>query len=130
MSKLVIFDLDDTLYVETDALGENVMWCLEYLKSKGHQMAIASYNDDGVALLHRFGIYEYFAAIECCIPGRLTKMQLITKILGATGKIASDVIFFDDSLHNVTEATRAGIQSVHVNWKTGVTCLDIHTAGL
>lgn len=130
MTKLIIFDLDDTLYLESDKLCEDAIWCLDYLKNKGHQLAIASHNIEGLQLLHRFDIHDYFIAIECFIPGNRTKMPLINAILDKTGQKREDVIFFDDLLENITEVSRAGIHSVKINPYSGITFLDIHNAGL
>ena len=128
--KLVIFDLDDTLYVEPDRLGDDVLWCLDYLKGKGHLLAIASHNLEGKLLLRRFSILDYFDAVECFIPTSKTKMPLINKILESTEMNLKDVIFFDDLPVNVSEVSAAGIHSVKVNCNTGVTWLDLHESGL
>lgn len=130
VQKLVIFDLDDTLYVEPNRLGDDVLWCLEYLKNKGHLLAIASHNLEGELLLRRFDILDYFSVVECFVPPGQTKMPLIYKILEATKKNPSDVIFFDDLPVNIAEVSAAGIHSVRVDCYTGVTWMDLHEAGL
>ncbi len=140
MSKLVIFDLDDTLRHDgfdcrcTVGFGlhlcEETLDILEYLRKKKYMLAIASHNLDATNVAEKLNICHFFNIIigECESPA--TKMPLVNKILSHTGKDKKDIIFFDDLREITDDLKQNGIKATQINWMYGVRMQDILQCGL
>jgi len=137
--KIVIFDLDDTLVHEGFdelGLGERLLFkevkeVLEYLKEKGHTLAIASHNEKAEFILKSCNIHHFFKVIMGYCPPSFEKMPLVEDVLKCVGNVGrDDVVFFDDLSENVTELKRKGIRAKLVSWEHGVTLKDLREMSL
>lgn len=126
---LVIFDLDDTLIHEgfEDVPGAflfpSTLEILRWLRARGHELAIASHNDDAHALLTKNGIEDFFD----CVVGYQPRCGLKTPLLKAVlrhfqGRYGpSDCVYYDDVQVHVREATDLGIRGLVVPHLDGIT---------
>ena len=137
MTKLVIFDLDDTLIHEgfdekKPRLCAETQNVLDYLLEKGYTLAIASHNRRALEILKKIQLHEHFSVICGYVPDCVTKNPHIDEILGALPGVFSrtSIVLFDDLQSNVSAAKEHGIEARLVNWKTGVTLADVQGAGL
>lgn len=139
MSKLVIFDLDDTLrhdgFDDNDKymdgfLCKETIDILKYLKKNNHVVALASHNIDAVGIVTRFKIHQYFDILLGECDDASTKMPLVNKILEETGLEKKDIIFFDDLREITDDLKRNGIVAKQIDWCHGVTMKDILECGL
>lgn len=137
-TKLIIFDLDDTLVHESPedpalrkACAETVS-VLQYLKDRGHVLAIASHNLRAKEIAVKEGIDHYFQCgtndlilAEC--PPCFTKMSLVRQILKATKINAKDAVFFDDLIEMISDVRRniPDIQVKLVDYRTGIRMQDL-----
>lgn len=132
-TKLVIFDLDDTLcFSEYKLCNDNVVWILDYLKNDNHILAIASHNENAESIAKKCGIFDYFDKIVGYCPSSLNKKLLVDEIIRDTQlnhpnfvNVFDNTIFFDDLKQNIDEIRAYGIKSHKVDHTKGVTILDI-----
>jgi HAD superfamily phosphatase (TIGR01681 family) len=126
MPKLVIFDLDGTLWHDdSEMMCKDTKFILKHLRSQGHTLAISSYNPEAETIISKLGIEDFFVEViggftDCC-----TKIPHVKDILQSTGMSKNQVIFFDDFITNVRELQRWGISAHLVDERTGVTIHDI-----
>ena len=135
MSKLVIFDLDDTLRHDgfdcNCSIGyglhlcEDVIPILKYLSEKNHVLAVASHNLDALKILTKCDIAHYFDIIVGECDDAATKMPLVNKILQHTKKTKGDIVFFDDLREIADDLQRNGVKVKLINWVYGVRMEDI-----
>lgn len=99
--KIVIFDLDDTLW-DGKKLYDDTLLILVTLKKRGIKMYIASFNTDAAHCCKQLGINSYF---EDILYGRnKTKLDMIKYISQKNPTVSQkEMIFFDDNFHNVRE---------------------------
>lgn len=138
--RIVIFDLDDTLihegFEDYAHLGEMLLFkevksVLEYLKEKGHTLAIASHNEQAEFLLKSCNIHHFFEVVVGYCPPSFEKMPLVEDVLKCVQHMeTSDVVFFDDLYENVTELKRKGIRAKMVSWEHGITHQDLREMDL
>lgn len=108
MLKLIIWDLDDTLWKGTLAEGDDVtpiqsrVEALKILNSQGVVSSISSKNDFSAAKskLQEFGIFDQFVFPEINFAA---KGQSVQRIISDMNLRAPDVVFVDDNPHNLEE---------------------------
>ncbi len=108
MIKLIIWDLDDTLWRGTLAEGDDVelfperVNAIKKLNQQGVVHSICSKNDfeTAKAKLEEFGVYEEFVFPEINFAA---KGQQVQQILADMNLRAPDVVFVDDNIHNLRE---------------------------
>jgi len=139
MNKLIVFDLDFTLWdaggtwcdctnppykrinnhIE-DSLGSKiklypeVLNILSELKKQNYTMALASRTEApswAFQLLNLFEIENYFNHKEI-YPG--SKIQHFQQLKNTTGISFSDMVFFDDEMRNIREVGDLGVHTVYV----------------
>lgn len=146
MNKLIVFDLDFTLWnaggtwcdhtnppfrkvnehVE-DSLGRQITLypevrkILEKLRNDSILMAIASRTGEpswAKQLLELFKIDDYFTYKEI-YPG--SKVKHFNRLKNASNIQFEDMIFFDDEMRNISEVGALGVEAVYVkngvNWE-------------
>lgn len=108
MLKLIIWDLDDTLWQGTLAEGDEVtpfrsrVEAIKVLNSQGVVNSISSKNDFSAAKekLEEFGIFDQFVFPEINFAA---KGQSVKRIISDMNLRAPDVVFVDDNPHNLKE---------------------------
>jgi len=108
MLKLIIWDLDDTLWRGTLAEGDDVELfaeraaAIKALNSQGVVNSISSKNDyqTAMAKLAEFGLENEFVFPEI---GFVAKGQSVQRIIADMNLRAPDVVFVDDNPHNLQE---------------------------
>jgi HAD superfamily phosphatase (TIGR01681 family) len=131
MIKLIVFDLDDTLIHEGFALekvGEGIICgetvkVLDYLKSKGYKMAIASHNHRAKYYLEYLKLIQYFDYIYG--KDGNDKLEHFNGILTESNIPYENWFFFDDLQINIDHAQKLGIKGKLVDWKNGITMSDL-----
>jgi FMN phosphatase YigB (HAD superfamily) len=140
--KLVIFDLDDTIYsVRNKYMDSNILSILNYFKFHNVFIALATLNLEGDKVLDYYNIKQYFDIIEMrkqlykCIGIQeldealsLRKKDMLLRILEKAQVNPENTIFFDDNMHHVKEACSLGIKSIHVDKNKRVSWNDIINA--
>lgn len=124
MSKVYIFDLDDTLYLRN--VSDEYKKIYEYelikflnkLKNNNKILAIASHNISPRYFLRKMNIDTYFDYIIGEYPRK--KSDMIVEILKNVNKVKEDVIFFDDLSYNILECKENGIKSIKIDPKNGI----------
>lgn len=120
--KLIIFDMDKTLFDET--LYEDIPKILENLHKKRYRMAIASYNPFAKWLCDRYSITKYFDIIcgYYSHKGKMTHMREIFNFYKKRGYNVNpeNTIFYDDDPNNIND-----IQN-----KTKITCIKVPPGGI
>jgi FMN phosphatase YigB (HAD superfamily) len=139
---LFIFDLDQTLVDWSQAKPElfpQVLDILDNLKSRGHKMAVASYNKRAPTVLKDFGLSQYFEMVEFesldqqsrrllmdvvdLEPGSAweyrqlacdNKATMLETIVDRTRIPMEHCVFLDDNRRFVDAARKLGIYSIHV----------------
>lgn len=122
MVKLIIWDLDDTLWHGTLAEGDDVsliaerVHAIRLLNGQGVVNSICSKNDYEMAKaeLTRLGIFEEFVFPEINF---VAKGQSVQRILSDMNLRAPDVVFVDDNPHNLHEVASVveGIRTIDAN---------------
>lgn len=122
MVKLIIWDLDDTLWHGTLAEGDDVslfderIHAIRLLNSQGVVNSICSKNDfeTAKAKLTELGIFQEFVFPEINF---VAKGQSVQRILTDMNLRAPDVVFVDDNPHNLheVESVVEGIQTIDAN---------------
>lgn len=108
MLKLIIWDLDDTLWRGTLAEGDEVELfaeranAIKTLNKQGVVNSISSKNDHDTAIakLSEFGLEDEFVFPEI---GFVAKGQSVQRIISDMNLRAPDVVFVDDNPHNLQE---------------------------
>lgn len=108
MLKLIIWDLDDTLWRGTLAEGDQVelfqdrVDAIKQLNQQGVVHSICSKNDFETAKtqLESFGVFEEFVFPEINFAA---KGQQVQQIISDMNLRAPDVVFVDDNAHNLHE---------------------------
>ena len=119
-AKLVIWDLDDTLWAGTLAEGDelvlkaNRIEFVRALNQSGVANSICSINffDPAKAALEEFGLWQEFVFPEI---KNEPKGPLVKSIIDIMKVSAADVIFIDDIEHNLQEVAF---------FNQGIVCLD------
>lgn len=121
-AKLVIWDLDDTLWSGTLAEGdqlepfENRVRFIKDLNERGVVNSICSKNDFDLArsALEGFGLWDEFVFAEIQMEA---KGQIVKQIIEDMQLRAPDVIFIDDNVSNLNEVKffNEGIQVLDAN---------------
>lgn len=131
-TKLIIFDLDDTLLKrDTNEISNKQKSIITFVKERGFKVGLASLNCYAREILAKNGIQEYFDYIQhrtketFNILNKSTMLQNILKELNVT---ADNTILFDDNYQHCVEAMSLGIKFVYVNKRFGVRWRDIKTA--
>ena len=110
MLKLIIWDLDDTLWKGTLAEGDEVVpiqsrvEAIKVLNCQGVVSSISSKNDYSAAKekLEEFGIFDQFVFPEINFAA---KGQSVQRIISDMNLRAPDVVFVDDNPHNLEEVS-------------------------
>ncbi len=126
--KLVIFDLDDCLIHEgfdEPIICDDTIEILKYLKNMDVKISLASHNYQGLEILKRIGLYEYFDPQLCCAFFDDTKKKHLASIISTSGIPHEDIIFFDDLDCNIIYGRSIGIQSIRVDYRKGITLEQI-----
>lgn len=133
--KLLIFDLDQTLYdTYNNRLFPDVITILSHAHSLGLYVGLASYNINAVAVLERFGILPYFHHVMCQQfpynnPAHSDyKISMLTEVMTAMDCHPSNTLFFDDSSTSVRTALKLGMKARRVRHTVGITVYDYNTA--
>ena len=123
--KLVILDLDGTLYGDT--LLPDVMYCIDIFKQLGCKMAIASFNKHAGWFCERLGIKDNFdPIIGYHDKDNFHKFKHIADILLHHKIQEKDCLFFDDRKENIMDiGLGTDITSIQVNPKTGIRKIDV-----
>ena len=108
MLKLIIWDLDDTLWQGTLAEGDDVIpiqsrvEAIKVLNEQGVVNSISSKNDfeSAKTKLEEFGIFDQFVFPEINFAA---KGQAVQRIISDMNLRAPDVVFVDDNPHNLEE---------------------------
>lgn len=135
---LVIFDLDDCLihegfeHVDGIFLFPETLQVLQYLKLREHDIAIASHNDDAIALLKKNKISQFFSFVIGFQPNTLTKIPHLTIILDHFKGLydPEDCVYFDDLEQYVIESQSIGMNGRVVSHLDGVTLANLYKVGL
>ncbi len=104
---LLIFDLDETL-ISNNGIDQEVKAILCTLASKNVEMAIASRNDQYVALdkLCENGIREYFSFVVADFrPKGFQVRDILNKYVKKNIKFGR-IFFIDDAEHNVADVKK------------------------
>lgn len=126
MSRLFIFDLDDTLIHEgipDFVLCEDTLEILQKIKLQGDIVALATHNQDAERIIGRLDIAKYISHVDSVYDASC-KVTNIRRII-ARYPDARDPIFYDDLSENVEAVQRRiGIRARKVSWRTGITIHD------
>ncbi len=133
--QLYIFDLDDTLIHEgfnqySDAVRygtacDDTLKILQRLKACKVKTAIASNNYNAAKILRFLNLYEYFDLIVGHSDNSCKANHLTFILSHFSGIPKSEIVFYDDYQENIETAKSMNIQSVLVDWKTGVNWEDV-----
>lgn len=131
-TKLIIFDLDDTLLKrDTNEISNKQKSIITFVKERGFKVGLASLNCYAREILAKNGIEDYFDFIQHRTSGtfnNLNKSTMLTNILNELDVRADNTILFDDNYQHGIEAMSLGIRFVCVNKRFGVRWRDIKTA--
>lgn len=133
MIKVIIFDLDETLWDSDKGeykLFDEVDEVLNTLKEKGYRMAICSHNSKAEKIVKYLEIKSYF---EIVVGGfyddfKIHNLHLIMKHFSDVS--LEECVFFDDMVENCIQFREKGVLSKTVSWRTGVTMKDVQSMGL
>ncbi|NLM01027.1 MAG: HAD family phosphatase [Treponema sp.] len=99
-------------YEKTIEPKKGVTEFLKKLNKEGIKMAVATATDKvcAMAVLKRLDYIKYFSGIFCCTDYETTKAEskIFDKALEATGAQKESVIVFEDALHAILTAKKAG----------------------
>jgi FMN phosphatase YigB (HAD superfamily) len=111
---LVIFDLDDTLHKrDQEDLSLHIRDILEYLRSLGIKLALASLNIFAKEYLQKYRILHLFDCVEYRQGNRkttYTKQHMFKRIKSKTNISFNNMIVFDDNFYHCIEAKSLGIK--------------------
>ena len=126
MSKLYVFDLDNTLYlwnVDEDYKRDyecKLINFLDKLKSENIILTIASHNRTPRHYLRKMSICSYFDYIIGEHPrNKYTMILEILKNVNETIK-KENIVFFDDSDYNIKDCETNGIKSIKIDPNIGI----------
>ena len=116
--KLIIWDLDDTLWRGTLADGDSLALfperarLVQALNAHGVVNSICSKNDHAtaVAQLRQFGLWDAFVFPHIAFT---PKPEAIRQIIADMQLRAANVLFIDDNIHNL-EGTRAALPDIQI----------------
>jgi SAM-dependent methyltransferase len=112
---VVMMNQRPELYPQTKAV-------LSVLHAEG-PLFMCSYNERARDILCVTQLLPLFTEVLCGLSG--SKATQIAELAKRYGYALADCRFFDDSLPNVAECIKAGIQSVHVDAARGLTLEDL-----
>lgn len=127
MSKVYVFDLDNTLYLWD--VSKNYKLEYEYklvkflkdLKENNNILAIASHNTSPRYYLRKMNLSNYFDYIIGEYPRKKSDMIIeILKNIVTMEYTKKDVIFFDDLDYNIRECRENDIISIKVDPVKGI----------
>lgn len=127
MSKVYVFDLDNTLYLW--GVSKNYKSEYEYklvkflkdLKENNNILAIASHNTSPRYYLRKMNLNNYFDYIIGEYPRKKSDMIIeILKNIVTMDYTKKDVIFFDDLDYNIRECQENDIISIKVDPVKGI----------
>ena len=124
-TKLIIFDLDDTLIDGSvcDKLFVDTLKVLGFLKDRGCKMIIASHNHDADWYLRKNNISHFFDEIKVCSSDN--KVPEVEATIKEQKVRKEETLFVDDLEEIVTDVRKAGVPSLLVNYEIGVTLVQI-----
>jgi HAD superfamily phosphatase (TIGR01681 family) len=120
---LYIFDLDDTLIHEgfnfhETKLCNDTIEVLEYLKTNGYKIVLASHNSHANEYLKATKIDKYF---DFAYGEYLDKSIMLINIMMKFPNIEpKNIYFYDDVQENISKARVLGINAYLVDWKVGI----------
>jgi predicted phosphatase len=124
--KLAIFDFDNTIFYET--INETIFEVIQEFQKKNIKLAIASYNPYVKWYCNRYNITKHFDIIlgyhNPKNSGKNKHINEIRNYYMLRGLIFhdSEIIFFDDDIHNITDVRKqTNISCIHINPDTGIT---------
>ncbi len=133
-----VFDLDYTLHLhnfQTQDYNEKLIELLNVLKKHNKILCIATHNKNPESYLKQIHIENFFDEIiseqknVCCwlnsIKDFTSKKIMLTEIINKYNCNTNEIIFFDDSIHNINEVKSLGINSILVSDKIGINIDEI-----
>ena len=133
--KIFVFDLDYTLYLHehhTSVYTEKIINLLMLLKQNEKILCIATHNKRPYYYLSQIksNIDNFFDKIVFetkdvypsvnSIKDYTSKKTMLNEIIDTYNCNTNEIIFFDDSNHNINEVTSLGITSLKVSNHTGI----------
>ncbi len=113
-----INDMIEEIYLNETPLKPGVLEMLDWLKSQGIGMAVATATDLELieGALRRLGVLPYFQEIFTCsqIGAGKDKPDIYLKAAERLGTAPEDTWVFEDALHGLLTARRAGFRTVGV----------------
>lgn len=125
--KLVLLDLDNTL-VYGDfpnlSLFPDTIAVLDYLKTTGVKIVLASHNQSAEIILRNLNISSYFDIVlgYYDYTNKFTHLNLSMQLFGVK---SGDIILFDDLYENIYSMGVHGAQSFLVDPKLGIQLKDV-----
>jgi HAD superfamily phosphatase (TIGR01681 family) len=136
--KVFVFDLDYTLHLHeyhTSIYTHQIITLLSLLKKHNKILCIATHNKNPQIYLQQINIQNYFdeiiyeqknvSAWMNSIKDYTSKKVMLTEIMNKFNCNQNEIVFFDDSEHNINEVNSLGIQSITVSYKTGINTSEI-----
>jgi phosphoglycolate phosphatase-like HAD superfamily hydrolase len=121
--------LDDTTFnPDTLSALPDSNKVIKTLHLNGYKLAICSHNTKADFIIKRLGWYELFDIIVgfCHDDSKEKHLQQIIEFYPTN----TNFIYFDDMEKHCTTASRLGMCSYKVSWKTGVTMNDLYLCNL
>jgi len=131
-ASVLVFDLDDTLYLHNghnDSYHNKMKEYLEQLSKCRKILCVATHNGNPEILLDKMNIKHLFEYIVFetkslnsylhSIRDYTNKKDMISEIIQKTKCRIKDIVFFDDNLYNIIEVESMNVKCVFVP-KTGL----------
>jgi HAD superfamily phosphatase (TIGR01681 family) len=136
--KVFVFDLDYTLHLHenhTSLYTNRIIELLSLLKEHNKILCIATHNKNPQIYLKQINIENFFDEIisekknvNCwvnSIEDFTSKKLMLTEIMNKFNCNQNEIVFFDDSDHNINEVNNLEIKSIKVSSKTGIDISEI-----
>jgi len=136
--KIFVFDLDYTLNLHefhTPDYTEKIIELLNLLKKNNKILCIATHNKYPEDYLKQITIQNFFdeiiyekknvSAWMNSIKDYTSKKVMLTEIMNKFNCNQNEIVFFDDSDHNINEVNSLEIKSIKVSNKTGINTSEI-----
>lgn len=134
--KVFVFDLDNTLYLHSvdysyrQEYTQKIKEFLQFLKSEGKILCLATHNRQPYYYLNIMEIYDLFHEVvyeqkdvtprSHTIYEYTNKKEMLQEIIEKTNTSNEEVIFFDDVHYNLKEVKSLGIETVYVSPYKGI----------